>query len=167
MKEFVPGVPLDPPMAFVVKSFNGNVTGAGALTLEEWVGLCPGESVSRGVSVQEVSVWGVKRVSVQRGSLSRGSLSKGVYPGGGAVRENPVRLHTGGTHPTGMHSYFKYSLPYSHHAAICSYFQACCSILMRCCHLQLNFLPHAWVHMRKPGRFFVYKFISSFSNCVT
>ena len=50
MKEFVPGVPLDPPMAFVVKSFNGNVTGAGAgaLTLEEWVGLCPGESVSRG-----------------------------------------------------------------------------------------------------------------------
>ena len=48
MKEFVPGVPLDPPMVFVVKSFNGNVTGAGALALEEWVGLCPGESVSRG-----------------------------------------------------------------------------------------------------------------------
>ena len=34
-----------------------------------------------------------------------GSLSRGVsVPGGGALREAPIRLRAGGTHPTGVHS---------------------------------------------------------------
>ena len=85
-------------------------------------GLCPGGSLSQGVSVQRGLCRGE---SLSRGSLSGGSLSRGLClrgvsvqghlclrglcPGGGSVRETPsVRLRAGGTHPTGMHSYYPY-----------------------------------------------------------
>ena len=50
-------------------------------------GLCPGGSLSRGVSVQEDLCLGVsiQGVSVQRGSLSRGSLYRGVSVQGVSV----------------------------------------------------------------------------------
>ena len=52
-----------------------------------------------GISVQGVSV----RRSLLRGSLSRGLCQGGLCPGV-SVKETPVRLCAGDTHPTGMHS---------------------------------------------------------------
>ena len=70
--------------------------------------LCPGESLSKGVSVLGFSV---QEGLCQEGSLSRESLSGGLCPWGSqsrgvSVRETlpTVRLRAGGTHPNGMHS---------------------------------------------------------------
>ena len=88
--------------------------------LHDWVG-----SLSRGVSVQRVSVQGVcpggslssgglcpvgslsRGVSVQGGLCPRGSLSRGHV-----LRETPVRYHAGCCmHPTGMHSCSNFKIP--------------------------------------------------------
>ena len=46
-------------------------------------------------------------VSVQRGLYPGGSLSREVSVRGVSLRETPIRLRAGGTHPTGMHSCFR------------------------------------------------------------
>ena len=65
--------------------------------------LCPAGSLFRGCCVQGVSIQG-------RGSLSRGvsiRVGGGSLSSRASVREIPTaRLRAGGTHPTGMHSYY-------------------------------------------------------------
>ena len=56
-------------------------------------GLCPGGSLSKGVSVQ--------------GVLYLGGLCPGESLSGGSLLGTPPVRRVGGTHPTGMHSCFK------------------------------------------------------------
>ena len=103
-------LPLLPPANKVCEGyvFTGVCLSTGGFALCLWGVL---------VSVLGVSIWGVSvRGSLYPGGVSvRGSLSRGVsvqgvslwevsVQGCVSVRETPVRLRTGGTHPTVMHS---------------------------------------------------------------
>ena len=63
-------------------------------------GLCPEGSLSRGVSVQGLSVQGSLCLGE---SQSRWCLNRGGLCPGGSLSEDPLQLCEGSTHPTGMH----------------------------------------------------------------